>query len=118
MLERDPDAPVLLVVGAVPLAETFAPLVDEPAVPYAFACRLGSAGSGPGIELSLAESSQLPPRPPGLCVGCPERPKGPLHVPPAHGKARGPAHLFRHLDQRFLVHAHPLSGRFHGPRPI
>lgn len=64
MLERDPDAPVLLVVGDVPLAETFAPLVDEPAVPYAFACRLGSAGSGPGIELSLAESSQPPPRPP------------------------------------------------------
>ena len=64
MLERDPDAPVLLVVGDVPLAETFAPLVDEPAVPYAFACRLAAAGSEPGIELSLAESGQPPPRPP------------------------------------------------------
>lgn len=64
MLERDPDAPVLLVVGDVPLAETFAALVDEPAVPYAFACRLASAGTGPGIELSLAESSQPRARPP------------------------------------------------------
>ncbi len=63
-LERDPSAPVLVVIGDVPLAETFAPLVDEPAVPYAFACRLASAGDGPGISLSFAEASEPIPRPP------------------------------------------------------
>ncbi len=63
-LERDPSAPVLVVIGDVPLAETFAPLVDEPAVPYAFACRLASAGDGPGISLSIDEASAALPRPP------------------------------------------------------
>ena len=63
-LERDPEAPVLVVIGDVPLADTFAPLVDEPAVPYAFACRLASAGDGPGIELSLSEANEPLPRPP------------------------------------------------------
>jgi hypothetical protein len=64
-LERDPSAPVLVVIGDVPLADTFAPLVDEPAVPYAFACRLASAADGPGVTLSLADASQPLPRPPG-----------------------------------------------------
>jgi hypothetical protein len=52
-LERDPREPVLLVVGDVPLAETFAPLVDEAATPYAFAAQVGAAGTGPGVELEL-----------------------------------------------------------------
>ena len=47
-------APVLVVVGDVPLAETFAPLVDEPATPYAFAVQARRAGDGPGIALALA----------------------------------------------------------------
>lgn len=64
LLERDPSAPVLVVIGDVPLAETFAPLVDEPSLPYAFACRLTSAGGEPGIELSLAEATDPPSRPP------------------------------------------------------
>ncbi len=64
LLERDPSAPVLVVIGDVPLADTFAPLVDEPALPYAFACRLASAGNGPGIELSLTEATEPLPRPP------------------------------------------------------
>ena len=63
-LERDPSAPVLVVIGDVPLAETFAPLVEEAAVPYAFACRLASAGDGPGIELELGESDTPLQRPP------------------------------------------------------
>jgi hypothetical protein len=62
-LERDPSAPVLLVIGDVPLADTFAPLVDEPAVPYAFACRLASADDGPGISLSLDDADHALPRP-------------------------------------------------------
>ncbi len=62
-LERDPGAPVLVVIGDVPLADTFAPLVEEPAVPYAFACRLASAGDGPGIALSIGEQDAPLPRP-------------------------------------------------------
>ncbi|HTO71125.1 MAG TPA: beta-ketoacyl synthase chain length factor [Myxococcota bacterium] len=52
-LERDPREPVLVVVGDVPLADTFAPLVDEAAVPYAFAAQVGAAGTGPGVSLEL-----------------------------------------------------------------
>ena len=53
-LERDPREPVLLVIGDVPLADTFAPLVDEAATPYAFAVQVGAPGTGPGVELELA----------------------------------------------------------------
>lgn len=53
--ERDPTRPVLLVVGDVPLAETFAPLVDEPIVPYALALVLSVAAPGRAAsELALA----------------------------------------------------------------
>ncbi len=52
-LERDPGRDVLLVVGAVPLAETFAPLVDEPPAAYAVALRLGRGGDGDAIGLGL-----------------------------------------------------------------
>lgn len=62
-LERDPAAPVLVVIGDVPLADTFAPLVEEPATPYAFACRLTSAGDGPGIALEIGENPSPLPRP-------------------------------------------------------
>jgi hypothetical protein len=54
LLERDPE-PVLLAMGDVPLAETFAPLVDEAVTPYALACRLAIARDGEagvGIEVS------------------------------------------------------------------
>ena len=60
-LERDPREPVLLVVGDVPLAETFAPLVDEAATPYAFAVQVGAPGTGPGIELELAAAAGVAP---------------------------------------------------------
>ena len=58
-LERDPREPVLLVVGDVPLADTFAPLCDEAATPYAFAAQIAAPGAGPGVELALG------PRPAG-----------------------------------------------------
>jgi hypothetical protein len=64
-LEREPAKPVLLVVGDVPLAETFAPLVDEPSAPYALACLLRPAAPGePGVALSLAEQEQPQPQSP------------------------------------------------------
>lgn len=56
-LERDPERSVLLVVGDVPLAPTFAPLVDEPAVPYALGLLLQGAGPGTRIDFSVAEQS-------------------------------------------------------------
>jgi hypothetical protein len=62
-LQRDPAAPVLVVIGDVPLADTFAPLCDEPAVPYAFACRLASEGDGPRVALSIEEARDALPRP-------------------------------------------------------
>ena len=69
-LERDPREPVLVVIGDVPLADTFAPLVAEAAVPYAFAVQVGTAGRGPVVELELAEldspASAPPPWPPAL----------------------------------------------------
>jgi len=46
LLERDPDRPVLLVVGDVPLAATFAPLVEEPAVSYGLGLLLACNGEG------------------------------------------------------------------------
>ncbi len=68
-LERDP-APVLLVMGDVSLAETFAPLVDEASVPYALACRLAFAEPGePAVRLALAAQERPLPRsdwPPAL----------------------------------------------------
>ena len=69
-LERDPREPVLVVIGDVPLAETFAPLVAEAAVPYAFAVQVGAAGTGPGVALELADGESRapagPPWPPAL----------------------------------------------------
>ncbi len=53
-LERDPREPILVVIGDVPLADTFAPLVAEAAVPYAFAVQVAAAGRGPAVELELA----------------------------------------------------------------
>jgi hypothetical protein len=69
-LERDPREPVLAVIGDVPLADTFAPLVAEAAVPYAFAVQVGAPGTGPGVELELAPlespAPAAPPWPPAL----------------------------------------------------
>lgn len=53
-LEREPGRPLLLVQGDVPLAPTFAPLVDEPVASYAVAWLLaGEGGGGERVELAL-----------------------------------------------------------------
>ncbi|MFI5315845.1 MAG: beta-ketoacyl synthase chain length factor [Myxococcota bacterium] len=62
-LERDAREPVLVVIGDVPLAETFAPLVAEAAVPYALAVQVGAAGAGPAVGLELAGSASDSPPP-------------------------------------------------------
>ncbi|HTO06224.1 MAG TPA: beta-ketoacyl synthase chain length factor [Myxococcota bacterium] len=70
-LERDPSEPVLVVIGDVPLADTFAPLVAEAATPYALAVQIAAPGSGPGLDLELASQGRTgtllpPPWPPAL----------------------------------------------------
>ncbi len=56
LLERDPDRPVLLVVGDVPLAPTFAPLVEEPAGSYGLGLLL--ARDGEGTELTFGRDPE------------------------------------------------------------
>jgi len=56
-LQREPGRGVLLVMADIPLDETFAPLVDEPAGAYGLALLLGSDGDGEPIEFSSAASS-------------------------------------------------------------
>jgi len=56
LLERDPGRPVLLVVGDVPLAPTFAPLVEEPAGSYGLALLL--ARDGEGTELGFGRQAE------------------------------------------------------------
>jgi hypothetical protein len=53
-LEREPARPVLFVVGDVPLAPTFAPLVQEPACSYAVAWLLAGDGEGDPVGFALA----------------------------------------------------------------
>jgi hypothetical protein len=64
LLERGPE-PVLLAMGDVPLADTFAPLVDEAVTPYAFACRLAIARNGePGVSIAIRDGGAPIPRTP------------------------------------------------------
>jgi hypothetical protein len=64
LLERSPE-PVLLAMGDVPLAETFAPLVDEAVTPYAFACRLAIARDGEtGVSIAIRDGGVPIPRTP------------------------------------------------------
>ena len=56
-VQREPDRAVLLVMADVPLADTFAPLVDEAAVPYALALLVAAAGEGSPLTLSLQHGS-------------------------------------------------------------
>ncbi len=53
LLERDPDRPVLLIVGDVPLAPTFAPLVEEPPGSYALGLLLARSGDGTQLNFGL-----------------------------------------------------------------
>jgi hypothetical protein len=52
-LEREPGRPVLLVVGDVPLAPTFAPLVKEPVCSYGIAWLLAGEGEGEALHFAL-----------------------------------------------------------------
>jgi hypothetical protein len=62
LLERDPQ-PVLLAMGDVPLAPTFAPLVDEAVTPHALALRLAPALAGePGVEIAVRDGGAPIPR--------------------------------------------------------
>jgi len=62
-LERDPDRPVLLVVGDAPLSDTFAPLVEEARCAYALALLLSNR-PGPGIGFELvSETGNVASRP-------------------------------------------------------
>jgi hypothetical protein len=51
-LAREPEQPVLLVVADVPLAETFAALVEEPTASYGVALMLASRGPGPQLDFA------------------------------------------------------------------
>jgi hypothetical protein len=53
-LEREPTRPLLLVTGDVPLAPTFAPLVQEPVCSYAVAWLLAADGAGEPLEIALS----------------------------------------------------------------
>jgi hypothetical protein len=60
LLERDPDRPVLLVTGDVPLAPTFAPLVEEPAGSYALGLLLTRDGDGTRLAFGRATEGDGP----------------------------------------------------------
>ncbi|HEY5657215.1 MAG TPA: beta-ketoacyl synthase chain length factor [Myxococcota bacterium] len=63
LLLRLPDRPVLLVIGDVPLAATFAALVDEPEASYALALLLDPAEAGSGIRMTLEHGAPQQRRP-------------------------------------------------------
>jgi hypothetical protein len=57
-LEREPGRPLLLVTGDVPLAPTFAPLVQEPVCSYAVAWLLARDGEGEPLEIALTGGAE------------------------------------------------------------
>jgi len=59
-LEREPDRPVLLVMGDVQLAPRFAALVDEPESSYAVALLIARSGDGPTLRLDLVGRDPTP----------------------------------------------------------
>jgi hypothetical protein len=52
-LQREPGRPVLLAIGDVPLAPTFAPLVKEPVCSYAAAWLLAAGAEGEPVSFEL-----------------------------------------------------------------
>ncbi len=52
-LQRSPRQKVLMVMGDVPLAPTFASLIEEPPASYAVALLLATTGHGPRVALDL-----------------------------------------------------------------
>jgi hypothetical protein len=63
-LHRAPAQKVLLVMGDVPLAETFAPLIDEPPSSYGVGLLLASGGDGPRVSIELDPGPDSAPSPP------------------------------------------------------
>jgi hypothetical protein len=63
-LQREPERAVLLVVADVPLAPTFARLVDEPAASYGVSLLLATAGEGPAISFGAAAADARSRKPP------------------------------------------------------
>ena len=62
-LQRDPERCVLLIVADVPLAPTFAALVDEPAASYGVGLLLGTDGPGAAIAFDAARTDTVAGRP-------------------------------------------------------
>jgi len=62
-LEREPGRPVLLVTGDVPLAPTFAALIDEPACSYGVGLLLRAEGGAP-CRVEIVPGDALPTAPP------------------------------------------------------
>lgn len=58
-LHREPDRPVLLVMGDVPLGEEFAPLTDDPRAIYSVALLLRFEGEGAKVRFQVEGSSTL-----------------------------------------------------------
>jgi hypothetical protein len=59
--QREPGRPVLLVMADVPLSETFAPLVEEPACAYGVALLLAGPEAGAPLSLRLSRAEAPPP---------------------------------------------------------
>jgi hypothetical protein len=62
-LQREPERSVLLVVADVPLAPTFAKLIEEPAASYGVSLLLATAGEGPAITFAAAAPDAEPRKP-------------------------------------------------------
>ncbi len=60
-LQRDPRSGVLLVMADIPLAPTFAKLVEEPAATYGLALLLAAGGEGPTLGFETAASAAVVP---------------------------------------------------------
>jgi hypothetical protein len=63
-LQREPESAVLLVVADVPLAPTFAKLIEEPAASYGVSLLLAADGTGPTISFGAAAAPDTSPRTP------------------------------------------------------
>ncbi len=64
LLQRSPKQKVLLVMGDVPLAATFAPLIDEPPASYAVGLLLAASGKGRRVDIDLAPGDETVASPP------------------------------------------------------
>ena len=62
LLERNPGRPVLLVIGDIPLAPTFARLVKEPPGSYALGLLLAHSGEGTQLNFGLQPQGNPPQR--------------------------------------------------------